>query len=129
MFLLAYLIISYEILANAVLNIFKGEIFDENFLMSVATIGALCLKDYPEAIMVMLLYSIGEFLQDKAVENSKKSITEIIDLRPDTANVLKNDKIINTPPCIVCSGVEHIRPPSVHGTFVRIQISKCVSKS
>lgn len=97
LFLLAYLIISYEILANAVLNIFKGEIFDENFLMSVATIGALCLKDYPEAIMVMLLYSIGEFLQDKAVENSKKSITEIIDLRPDTANVLKNDKIINTP--------------------------------
>ena len=97
LFLLAYFIISYEILANAVLNIFKGEIFDENFLMSVATIGALCLKDYPEAIMVMLLYSIGEFLQDKAVENSKKSITEIIDLRPDTANVLKNDKIINTP--------------------------------
>ncbi len=97
LFLLAYLIISYEILANAVLNIFKGEIFDENFLMSVATIGALCLKDYPEAIMVMLLYSIGEFLEDKAVENSKKSITEIIDLRPDTANVLKNDKIINTP--------------------------------
>ena len=97
LFLLAYLIISYEILANAVINIFKGEIFDENFLMSVATIGALCLKDYPEAIMVMLLYSIGEFLQDKAVENSKKSITEIIDLRPDTANVLKNDKIINTP--------------------------------
>lgn len=97
LFLLAYLIISYEILANAALNIFKGEIFDENFLMSVATIGALCLKDYPEAIMVMLLYSIGEFLQDKAVENSKKSITEIIDLRPDTANVLKNDKIINTP--------------------------------
>ncbi len=97
LFLLAYIIISYEILANAVLNIFKGEIFDENFLMSVATIGALCLKDYPEAIMVMLLYSIGEFLQDKAVENSKKSITEIIDLRPDTANVLKNDKIINTP--------------------------------
>lgn len=97
LFLLAYLIISYEIFANAVLNIFKGEIFDENFLMSVATIGALCLKDYPEAIMVMLLYSIGEFLQDKAVENSKKSITEIIDLRPDTVNVLKNDKIINTP--------------------------------
>ena len=97
LFLLAYLIISYEILANAALNIFKGEIFDENFLMSVATIGALCLKDYPDAIMVMLLYSIGEFLQDKAVENSKKSITEIIDLRPDTANVLKNDKIINTP--------------------------------
>lgn len=96
-FLIAYLIISYEILSNAFFNIFKGEIFDENLLMSIATLGALCLKDYPEAIMVMLLYSIGEFLQDKAVEKSKKSITEILDLRPDTANVLENDKIITTP--------------------------------
>ena len=97
-YVLAYLIIGTNILSKAVKNIFKGKIFDENTLMSVATIGALYLGQKPEAVMVMLLYTIGEYLQEKAVEKSKKSISELMDLRPDTANVLVGDEVISKSP-------------------------------
>lgn len=72
----------------------NGEIFDEKFLMGIAIVGAVCIGEYLEALMVFILYNIGEFLQDKAVEKSKKSITELMDLRPDTVNVLVGDKVI-----------------------------------
>lgn len=90
-FLLAYIIIGYEIIFRAIKNIFKGEVFDENFLMTIATIGAFGIGEFHEAVAVMLLYSIGEFLQDKAVEKSRRSITKLMDIRPDYANLKTED--------------------------------------
>ena len=97
-FLVAYLITGGEVLLKACKNIIKGKAFDENFLMSIATIGALAIGEYPEAVMVMFLYQIGEFLQDKAVEKSKNSISSLMNLRPDYANVYKNDVISKKSP-------------------------------
>ena len=97
-FLIAYLVASGDVLLKACKNIIKGKVFDENFLMSIATIGALAIGEYPEAVMVMFLYQIGEFLQDKAVEKSKNSISSLMNLRPDYANVYKNDVISKKSP-------------------------------
>ena len=97
-FLVAYLITGGDVLLKACKNIIKGKAFDENFLMSIATIGALAIGEYPEAVMVMFLYQIGEFLQDKAVEKSKNSISSLMNLRPDYANVCKNDVISKKSP-------------------------------
>lgn len=97
-FLVAYLIVGGDVLLKACKNIIKGKVFDENFLMSIATIGALTIGEYPEAVMVMFLYQIGEFLQDKAVEKSKNSISSLMNLRPDYANVCKNDAISKKSP-------------------------------
>lgn len=97
-FLVAYLVASGDVLLKACKNIIKGKVFDENFLMSIATIGALAIGEYPEAVMVMFLYQIGEFLQDKAVEKSKNSISSLMNLRPDYANVYKNDVISKKSP-------------------------------
>lgn len=97
-FLVAYLITGGDVLLKACKNIIKGKVFDENFLMSIATIGALAIGEYPEAVMVMFLYQIGEFLQDKAVEKSKNSISSLMNLRPDYANVYKNDVISKKSP-------------------------------
>ena len=97
-FLVAYLITGGDVLLKACKNIIKGKVFDENFLMSIATIGALTIGEYPEAVMVMFLYQIGEFLQDKAVEKSKNSISSLMNLRPDYANVYKNDVISKKSP-------------------------------
>ena len=93
LYLSAYLISALNILKDALKSILKGLVFDENFLMSLATICALIIGEYPEAVMVALLYQIGEFLQEKAVSKSKNSITKLIDLRQDSANILKDDKI------------------------------------
>lgn len=97
-FLIAYLVASGDVLLKACKNIIKCKVFDENFLMSIATIGALAIGEYPEAVMVMFLYQIGEFLQDKAVEKSKNSISSLMNLRPDYANVYKNDVISKKSP-------------------------------
>ena len=97
-FLVAYFITGGDVLLKACKNIIKGKVFDENFLMSIATIGALAIGEYPEAVMVMFLYQIGEFLQDKAVEKSKNSISSLMNLRPDYANVYKNDVISKKSP-------------------------------
>ena len=97
-FLVAYLITGGDVLLKACKNIIKGKVFDENFLMSIATIGAVAIGEYPEAVMVMFLYQIGEFLQDKAVEKSKNSISSLMNLRPDYANVCKNDVISKKSP-------------------------------
>ena len=91
-FVLSYLIVAFEILKEAVENIFKGEVFDENFLMSVATIGAFAIGEFPEAVAVMLFYQIGELFQDFAVDKSRESISSLMDIRPDYANVLREEK-------------------------------------
>lgn len=95
---MAYLIASYDIIFKALKNIIKGKVFDENFLMGIATLGAIGIKEYPEAIMVMVLYQIGEYLQDKAVEKSQNSITELMDIRPDYANIEKNGDLTKISP-------------------------------
>ena len=92
-FFTAYLIAGGDVLLLAWKNILRGAVFDENFLMSIATIGAIAIGEYPEAVMVMVLYQIGEYFQHKAVAKSRKSITELMDIRPDYANVEINGKI------------------------------------
>lgn len=91
-FLVSYIIIGYDVLLKAFRNIKRGKIFDENFLMSVATIGAICISDMREAVAVMLFYQIGELFQSYAVNKSRKSIIELMDIRPDYANVIRNGK-------------------------------------
>lgn len=89
-FLVPYLLSGYEVLWKAAKNIFHGEVFDENFLMCVASIGAFCIGEYPEAVAVMLFYGIGELFEDAAVEKSRRSISDLMEIRPDYANVLRN---------------------------------------
>ena len=98
LFIAAYLIAGGDILLKAFKNIIKGKIFDENFLMGLATLGAFAIKEYPEAVMVMLLYRIGEYFQHRAVEKSKKSITELMDIRPDYANIEESGRLIKKSP-------------------------------
>ena len=98
LYIISYIIIGLDILINAIKNIFKGEIFDENFLMSIATIGALIIGDYLEAIAVMLFFQIGELFQDMAVEKSKKSISKLMDIRPDYANIEKDGELVQENP-------------------------------
>ena len=86
-FMLAYIIVGGEVLLKALRNIIKGRMFDENFLMSIATVGALAIGELPEAVGVMLFYQIGEFLQGIAVGKSRKSITALMQIRPDSANL------------------------------------------
>ena len=98
LFFISYLIAGWDVLLTAVKNIFKGELFDENFLMTIATAGALAIGEYPEAVMVMVLYQIGELLQDRAVEKSRKSITALMDIRPDYANIEQDGKLVQKHP-------------------------------
>lgn len=93
LYICAYLLAGYSVLLTAFKNILKGDFFDENFLMSVATLGAILIKEYPEAVMVMVLYGIGETLQDRAVDKSKNSISKLIDIKPKYANVCIGDEI------------------------------------
>lgn len=97
-FIFAYILAGYDVLYKMVKNIISGKIFDECFLMSIATIGAICIGEYPEAVMVMLLYQIGEYFQDRAVDKSRQEITKLMDIRPDYANLVKNDEIEKVSP-------------------------------
>ena len=92
LFLVSYFIVGYEVILNAIKNIFKGRAFDENFLMTVATVGAFAIGEYPEAVAVMLFYQIGELLQGFAVNKSRKSISSLMNIRADYANLLDGDK-------------------------------------
>ena len=91
LYLSIYLIIGYDVLLKAIRNIFKGQIFDENFLMIIATIGAFGIKEYAEGVAVLLFYQIGEWFQDYAVRKSRKSISSLMDIRPDFANLRNSD--------------------------------------
>ena len=86
-FLLPYAVVGWDVLWRAVRNIAHGQVFDENFLMALATIGALATGEYPEAVFVMLFYQVGELFQSYAVDQSRKSITALMDIRPDYANM------------------------------------------
>ena len=98
LFILAYCVIGLDIVFKAIRNIFHGEIFDENFLMVVATFGALAIGEYPEAIAVMFLYQIGEEFQDIAVGKSRNAIKELMQIKPGYANVLRNGETIQVKP-------------------------------
>ena len=97
-YIISYIIVGFEIVKKAVRNIFRGKVFDENFLMTVATIGAFCIGEFPEAVAVMLFYQIGELFQDYAVDKSRKSISNLMDIRPDYANVERDGKIQKVDP-------------------------------
>lgn len=94
LFAAAYLILGAKILLEAGRNITKGQIFDENFLMCIATIGAFVIGDYPEAVGVMLFYRIGEYFEEKAVERSRSQIMEAVDLRPETVNLMMGEEAV-----------------------------------
>lgn len=98
LFISSYVIIGGEVFLRAVRNIIRGQIFDENFLMSIATIGAFVIGEYPEGVAVMLFYQIGELFQDMAVDHSRKSISELMDIRPDYANLKIGDEIKKVSP-------------------------------
>ena len=97
-YLIPYLIIGYDILKKAFLGIIHGEVFDENFLMAIATVGAMVLGEYKEASAVMLFYQVGELFQSYAVGKSRKNITALIDIRPDYANIEKDGKLEQVDP-------------------------------
>ena len=98
LFLFAYFIIGGDVVKKACNNIAKGMIFDENFLMLIATVGALFVGEYHEAVAVMLFYQVGEWFQAYAVNNSRKSIKELMNIRPDYANVLRDGEEIMVSP-------------------------------
>ena len=97
-YILAYIIVGFEIIKEAVENIIKGKVFDENFLMTIATIGAFGIGEFPEAVAVMLFYQVGELFQSYAVDKSRKSIASLMDIRPDYANVERNGIIEKVDP-------------------------------
>ena len=101
LFIISYLVISYDILIKSFKNIIRGQIFDENFLMAIASIGALILKEYHEAILVIFLYKLGELFQDYALNNSHKSIKNLLELQPKVANLVINDEVKEVDPSIV----------------------------
>ena len=98
LFMVPYLIIGHDILRKAVKGILKRQVFDENFLMAVATVGAICLGEYVEGVAVMLFYQIGELFQSIAVGRSRKNITELMDIRPDYANVEEDGELTQVDP-------------------------------
>lgn len=93
LYIISYLLVGLEVLKNACLNIIKGKILDESFLMSVATLGAFLIGELPEAVAVMMFYQVGELFQDYAVDKSKRSIKELMNIRADYANIYENGKI------------------------------------
>ena len=97
-FLIPYVLISYDVLIKSVKNIQNGQVFDENFLMALASIGALVLGEYSEAVAVMLFYQIGEWFQSYAVNKSRKSIAALMDIRSEYANIEVDGKIEQVDP-------------------------------
>lgn len=104
LFLIPYFIIGYDILKKAVLGIVHGEVFDENFLMAVATVGAIILGEYVEGVAVMLFYQIGELFQSYAVGKSRRNISQLMDIRPDYANIEVDGKLEQVDPDEVVIG-------------------------
>ncbi len=142
-FLAAYFIIGLDVLIKAGKNIIHGRPFDECFLMTVATLGAFCIGEYPEGVMVMILYQLGEALQDAAVRRSRKSVSSLMDIRPDAAFVKRGASVEQVPPetvkigetiivkagekipldCVVTSGTSTVDTSALTGESVPVQIS------
>lgn len=110
-YIIPYAVIGYDIIRKAVKGIFRGQVFDENFLMAVATVGAMCLGEYREGVAVMLFYQIGELFQSVAVGKSRKNITALMDIRPDYANIIKDGKVEKVDPDTVEIGTEIVVNP------------------
>ncbi len=104
LYLIPYLIVGYDVLKGALHGILNKQVFDENFLMAVATVGAIGLGEYPEAVAVMLFYQIGEFFQSYAVGKSRKNISNLMDIRPDYANIEKDGELVKVDPDEVAIG-------------------------
>lgn len=103
-YLLSYLIVGYDVVIRAIKNVAAGIPFDENFLMTLATVGAFIIGEYPEGVAVMLFYQVGEMFQGMAVNHSRKSISSLLDIRPDHANLIKDDEIMVVNPQDVSIG-------------------------
>lgn len=101
---IAYIILGADVVLSAVKNIIKGRVFDENFLMSLSSIGAFFIGEHPEGVAVMLFYQVGEFFQNLAVRRSRKSISDLMDIRPDSATVRRNGKLLEVDPQTVAVG-------------------------
>ncbi len=110
-FLIPYAVIGWDVLWKAIRNIAHGQIFDENFLMALATVGAFCIGEYPEGCIVVLFYQIGELFQSYAVGRSRRSISELMDIRPDYANVERNGEVLTVAPDEVSIGeIIYVKP-------------------
>ena len=97
-FLVCYVVVGWDIVWKAITNILHGQVFDENFLMTIATIGALILGEHSEGVAVMLFYQVGEWFQSYAVSKSRKSIASLMDIRPDYANIERDGKLVQVDP-------------------------------
>ena len=104
LYLISYLIVGFDIMKKAWHNLWLGKVFDENFLMTIATLGAILIKEFPEAVCVMFFYQIGELFQDYATKKSQKSIGDLMNIRPDYANLYQDNKIKKTIPSKVKKG-------------------------
>ena len=122
-YILLYLIVGLDIVLKAIRNIFRGKVFDENFLMTIATIGAFAIGEFPEAVAVMLFYQVGELFQSYAVNKSRKSIASLMDIRPDYANVNRNGETLKVNPEDVNIGETIIVKPGekvpLDGTIIK----------
>ena len=98
LYIISYVVVSYDVILKAIRNIIRGKVFDENFLMSIATIGAFFISEFTEAVAVMLFYQIGELFQSYAVGKSRKSVAKLMDIRPDYANVVRDGEIVVVDP-------------------------------
>ena len=132
LFIASYLVIGGEVILTALKNITNGEIFDENFLMSIATIGAFFIGEYPEAVAVMLFYQIGEVFQGYAVNKSRKSISSLMNIRADYANVLRSNNEVKVSPedvSINNSGVLKVRVTKEYGESTVARILELVENA
>jgi Cd2+/Zn2+-exporting ATPase len=111
LFIVSYVVVGWEVLLNAVKNIKRGQVFDENFLMSIATIGAFLIGEYPESVAVMLFYQVGELFQDIAVDRSRRSIKELMNIRPDFVNLkVGNDLVVVSPEEVNVGDIIVVKP-------------------
>ena len=122
-FLVCYTVVGWDIIWKAITNILHGQVFDENFLMTIATLGALILGEYSEGVAVMLFYQVGEWFQSYAVSKSRKSIASLMDIRPDYANIEQDGKLIQVDPDEVPIGSSIIVKPGeripLDGTIIK----------
>lgn len=110
-FLLPYLVVGWDVLQEAIVNIFHGQVFDENFLMAIASVGAFIIGEFPEAVAVMLFYQIGELFQSLAVQKSRRSIAALMDIRPDYANIQQDGQLVQVSPEAVAVGQKILVKP------------------
>lgn len=110
LFVIAYMLVGYDVIIKAFKNILKGRMLDENFLMTIATVAAFIIGEYPEAVAVMLFYKAGEYMQNRAVDYSKREIEKAMDIRPDFARVIRDLEVIMSPQSVKLGEIIEVRP-------------------